>query len=74
MRGIMSQRETAQDPQAFERANYIKILQGYGGGSPAFLIEGIDRWRPDNACDLCGYDGRTRSAVCADRVGLFRVS
>ena len=31
MRGIMSQ-ERMQDPQAFERANYIKILQGYGGG------------------------------------------
>ena len=32
MRGIMSQEEL-QDPQAFERANYIKILQGYGMGS-----------------------------------------
>ncbi len=31
MRGIMSQ-ERMQDPQAFERANYIKILQGYVGG------------------------------------------
>jgi dihydroorotate dehydrogenase (fumarate) len=31
MRGIMSQ-QRVQDPQAFERANYIKILQGYGGG------------------------------------------
>jgi dihydroorotate dehydrogenase (fumarate) len=31
MRGIMSRRRM-QDPQAFERANYIKILQGYGGG------------------------------------------
>jgi dihydroorotate dehydrogenase (fumarate) len=30
MRGIMSQRRV-QNPQAFERANYIKILQGYGG-------------------------------------------
>ena len=30
MRGIMSQ-QRVQDPQAFERANYIKILQGYGG-------------------------------------------
>ena len=30
MRGIMSQ-ERMRDPQAFERANYIKILQGYGG-------------------------------------------
>ena len=30
MRGIMSQ-QRMQDPQAFERANYIKILQGYGG-------------------------------------------
>jgi dihydroorotate dehydrogenase (fumarate) len=29
MRGIMSQEEL-QDPQAFERANYIAILQGYG--------------------------------------------
>jgi dihydroorotate dehydrogenase (fumarate) len=31
MRGIMSQ-QRMQDPQAFERANYIKILQGYGRG------------------------------------------
>ena len=30
MRGIMSQ-QRVQDPQAFERANYIKILQGYPG-------------------------------------------
>lgn len=30
MRGIMSQRSLA-DPQAFERANYIRILQGYAG-------------------------------------------
>ena len=30
MRGTMSQ-QRVQDPQAFERANYIKILQGYGG-------------------------------------------
>ena len=30
MRGIMSQ-QRVQDPQAFERANYIKILQGYHG-------------------------------------------
>jgi dihydroorotate dehydrogenase (fumarate) len=30
MRGIMSQ-QRVQDPQAFERANYIKILQGYRG-------------------------------------------
>jgi dihydroorotate dehydrogenase (fumarate) len=30
MRGIMSQ-QRVQDPEAFERANYIKILQGYGG-------------------------------------------
>jgi hypothetical protein len=30
MRGIMSRRRV-QDPQAFERANYIKILQGYPG-------------------------------------------
>jgi dihydroorotate dehydrogenase (fumarate) len=30
MRGIMSQHKV-QDPQAFERANYIKILQGYRG-------------------------------------------
>jgi dihydroorotate dehydrogenase (fumarate) len=29
MRGIMSQRKL-RDPRAFERANYIKILQGYG--------------------------------------------
>ena len=29
MRGIMSQQKV-QDPQAFERANYIKILPGYG--------------------------------------------
>ena len=29
MRGIMSQQKV-RDPQAFERANYIKILQGYG--------------------------------------------
>jgi dihydroorotate dehydrogenase (fumarate) len=28
VRGIMSQRNM-RDPQAFERANYIKILQGY---------------------------------------------
>ena len=28
MRGLMSQQKV-QDPQAFERANYIKILQGY---------------------------------------------
>jgi dihydroorotate dehydrogenase (fumarate) len=28
MRGIMSQ-ERMEDPQAFERANYLKILQGY---------------------------------------------
>lgn len=30
VRGIMSQSRLA-DPQAFERANYIKILQGYAG-------------------------------------------
>ncbi len=30
VRGIMSQQKL-QDPQAFERANYIKILQGYRG-------------------------------------------
>jgi dihydroorotate dehydrogenase (fumarate) len=29
MRGIMDQR-SLDDPQAFERANYIKILQEYG--------------------------------------------
>ena len=29
VRGIMSQQKL-QDPQAFERANYIKIMQGYG--------------------------------------------
>ena len=28
VRGMMSQR-CLRDPQAFERANYIKILQGY---------------------------------------------
>ena len=28
VRGIMDQ-QTLRDPQAFERANYIKILQGY---------------------------------------------
>jgi dihydroorotate dehydrogenase (fumarate) len=28
MRGIMDQ-QSLRDPQAFERANYIKILQGY---------------------------------------------
>jgi dihydroorotate dehydrogenase (fumarate) len=31
MRGIMSQ-QRMQDPQGFERANYIKILQEYRGG------------------------------------------
>jgi len=31
MRGTMSQ-QRVQDPQAFERANYIKIMQGYGRG------------------------------------------
>jgi dihydroorotate dehydrogenase (fumarate) len=31
VRGIMSQRNM-RDPQAFERANYIKILQGYRPG------------------------------------------
>jgi dihydroorotate dehydrogenase (fumarate) len=30
VRGVMSQQKL-QDPQAFERANYIKILQGYRG-------------------------------------------
>jgi dihydroorotate dehydrogenase (fumarate) len=34
VRGIMSQRGT-RDPQAFERANYIKILQGYRQPDPA---------------------------------------
>jgi len=34
MRGIMSQR-SLRDPQAFERANYIKILQGYRQPDPA---------------------------------------
>jgi dihydroorotate dehydrogenase (fumarate) len=29
IRGAMSQ-SNLRDPQAFERANYIKILQGYG--------------------------------------------
>jgi dihydroorotate dehydrogenase (fumarate) len=29
MQGIMNQL-SLDDPQAFERANYIKILQGYG--------------------------------------------
>jgi dihydroorotate dehydrogenase (fumarate) len=28
VRGIMSQR-SLRDPQAYERANYLKILQGY---------------------------------------------
>ena len=32
VRGIMSPR--ARGPQAFERANYIKILQGYGRTRP----------------------------------------
>jgi dihydroorotate dehydrogenase (fumarate) len=34
VRGIMSQR-SLRDPQAFERANYIKILQGYRQPDPA---------------------------------------
>jgi dihydroorotate dehydrogenase (fumarate) len=34
VRGIMSQR-SLRDPQAFERANYIKILQGYCQPDPA---------------------------------------
>ncbi len=29
VRGLMSQQKVG-NPQAFERANYIKILQGYG--------------------------------------------
>ena len=33
VRGAMSQRKL-RDPQAFERANYIKILQGYGRTRP----------------------------------------
>jgi dihydroorotate dehydrogenase (fumarate) len=34
VRGIMSQRGL-RDPQAFERANYLKILQGYRQSDPA---------------------------------------
>ena len=34
VRGIMSQR-SLRDPQAFERANYIKILQGFRTPAPA---------------------------------------
>jgi dihydroorotate dehydrogenase (fumarate) len=38
VRGIMSQR-CLRDPQAFERANYIKILQGYQ--APAMKAGGL---------------------------------
>jgi dihydroorotate dehydrogenase (fumarate) len=34
VRGVMSQR-SLRDPQAFERANYLKILQGYRQPGPA---------------------------------------
>jgi dihydroorotate dehydrogenase (fumarate) len=34
VRGLMSQR-CIRDPQAFERANYIKILQGYRQTAPS---------------------------------------
>jgi dihydroorotate dehydrogenase (fumarate) len=43
VRGIMSQR-SLRDPQAFERANYIKILQGYRQQDPA-MTRGADRTR-----------------------------
>ena len=41
VRGIMSQR-SMRDPQAFERSNYIRILQGYRQPDPA-MTRGADR-------------------------------
>jgi dihydroorotate dehydrogenase (fumarate) len=53
VRGIMSQRNVG-NPQAFERANYIKILQGYRAPGISTTVPQAEIARSRNGSALVG--------------------